>query len=120
MAGAEIRNPDEPFARIDVERTKELIAAGAAVIDVREPDEWNKGHIPVAALAPLQQFMMAPHNYLEQDNIVFVCAVGQRSAIACEMAAAMGLEQLYNLEGGTIAWMRANEPTTIPDPPVAE
>ena len=120
MAGSEIRSSDEPFARIDVERTKELIAAGAAVIDVREPDEWNKGHIPVATLAPLQQFMMAPQNYIEQDNIVFVCAVGQRSAIACEMAAAMGLEQLYNLEGGTIAWMQANEPTTIPDPPVAE
>ena len=120
MAGAEVRNPDEPFARIDVERTKELIAAGAAVIDVREPDEWNKGHIPMATLAPLQQFMMAPQNYIEQDNIVFVCAVGQRSAIACEMAAAMGLEQLYNLEGGTIAWMQANEPTTIPDPPVPE
>ena len=120
MAGAEIRNPDEPFARIDVERTKELIADGAAVIDVREPDEWNKGHIPVAKLAPLQQFMMAPQNYIEHDNIVFVCAVGQRSAIACEMAAAMGLEQLYNLEGGTIAWIQANETTTIPDPPVAE
>ena len=120
MAGEETRNPDEPFARIDVARAKELIADGAAVIDVREPDEWNKGHIPVAKLAPLQQFMTEPQNFIERDNIVFVCAVGQRSAIACEMAAALGLEKLYNLEGGTIAWIKANESTTIPDPPIPE
>ena len=44
MAGEEIRNPDEPFARIDVERTKELIAEGehgvveAELADARIPE----------------------------------------------------------------------------------
>ena len=39
-----------------------------------------------------------------------MCAVGQRSALACEMAAAAGLRRLFNLEGGTEAWMKAGYP----------
>ncbi len=45
-------------------------------------------------------------------KIIFVCAVGQRSALAAEMAAAAGLpaDRLYNLEGGTDGWRKAGEP----------
>ncbi|MBI2912289.1 MAG: rhodanese-like domain-containing protein, partial [Chloroflexi bacterium] len=43
-------------------------------------------------------------------EIIFLCAVGQRSALACEMAAAAGLTRLYNLEGGTEAWIKAGLP----------
>jgi rhodanese-related sulfurtransferase len=44
-------------------------------------------------------------------KIVFVCAVGQRSALAAEMAAAAGLpaDHLYTLDGGTDAWRKAGE-----------
>jgi rhodanese-related sulfurtransferase len=42
------------------------------------------------------------------EDLIFVCAVGQRSALACEMAAAVGLTRLYNLEGGTDAWANAD------------
>ena len=44
--------------------------------------------------------------------MIFVCAVGQRSALACEMAAAGGVpaDRLYNLQGGTDAWVKAGEP----------
>lgn len=44
--------------------------------------------------------------------MIFVYAVGQRSALACEMAAAAGYQEdvLCNLEGGTEAWVKAGEP----------
>ncbi|MGH2668963.1 MAG: rhodanese-like domain-containing protein [bacterium] len=42
--------------------------------------------------------------------MIFVCAEGVRSAVACEVAAAIGKKQLYNLEGGTVAWGKQGYP----------
>jgi rhodanese-related sulfurtransferase len=41
---------------------------------------------------------------------MFICAKGQRSAVACEFAAAAGFSDLYNVEGGTDDWVAANLP----------
>jgi len=88
-----------------------MIADGEVqVIDVREPNEYAEGHIPGVTLVPLNTLLARPQQYLTRDNILFVCAMGQRSALACEMAAAIGLEQLYNLEGGTVGWAKAGLP----------
>ena len=46
----------------------------------------------------------------KDKDMILVCAVGQRSALASEMAAAAGLTRLFNLEGGTDAWIKAGEP----------
>jgi rhodanese-related sulfurtransferase len=42
--------------------------------------------------------------------VIFVCAVGQRSALACEVAASLGFTNIYNLEGGTDGWIKAGKP----------
>jgi len=42
---------------------------------------------------------------------VFVCEVGQRSAVAAELAAAVGKKHVFNLEGGMQAWRNAGLPT---------
>jgi len=94
----------DPFVRIDVDQARELIEAGADLVDVREPGEYAEGHIPGARLVPLNTFLARPREHVQRDNVVFVCAVGVRSALACEMAAAIGLTNIYNLEGGTQAW----------------
>ena len=49
-------------------------------------------------------------SYAKDGKIVFVCAVGQRSALACEFAAAAGLTRIYNIEGGTDGWIKAGYP----------
>jgi len=104
-------NVAEPFARVDVRTAQKMIADGEVqVIDVREPNEYAEGHIPGVTLVPLNTLLARPQQYLTRDNILFVCAMGQRSALACEMAAAIGLEQLYNLEGGTVGWAKAGLP----------
>ncbi len=106
-----IKNPQEPFTRINVDEAKEMLARDSvAVIDVREPHEYNAGHVPDAKLIPVAT-VYARRDELPRDrDIIFVCAVGQRSALACEMAAAVGLTRLYNLEGGTDAWIKAGQP----------
>jgi rhodanese-related sulfurtransferase len=95
---------EEPFVRVDVDRGRELIAAGADLIDVREPSEYAEVRIPGARLVPLATFLARPRDFVRRDGVVFVCAAGIRSALACEMAAAIGLTRVYNLEGGTEAW----------------
>jgi rhodanese-related sulfurtransferase len=104
-------NVEEPFTRIDVATAQRMIAnREVRVIDVREPGEYAEGHLPGVKLIPLNTLMAQPHKYLTEDNVLFVCQMGSRSAVACEMAAAVGLEHIYNLEGGTSAWTKAGLP----------
>lgn len=102
----------EPFERLEAEEARGLFDAGGLTwIDVREPAEWARGRIPGARLVPLNQLLLAPRQHLEGlERVVFYCAQGIRSAVACEAAAAVGLQELYNLEGGTEEWGRRGFP----------
>jgi rhodanese-related sulfurtransferase len=103
----------EPFHRIDVAEAKEMLQEpDVALIDVREPHEFNAGHIPHATLIPVNSVFARREELPKDKKIIFVCEVGQRSALASEMAAAAGLpaDHLFNLDGGTNAWVKAGEP----------
>ena len=101
----------DPYERISAETAKQMIEkGGVVVIDVREPAEWMRGRIPEAIHIPLGTLLNRPRELLQQDDIIFVCAEGVRSAVACEVAAAIGKKRLYNLEGGTVAWGRQGYP----------
>ena len=102
----------EPFFRIDISEMKQMLSDGeAVVIDVRNPYEYQAGHVPGSTLIPVNSVFQRREELPEDKKIIFVCSVGQRSALAAEMAAAGGLppERLYNLEGGTEAWAKAGE-----------
>jgi rhodanese-related sulfurtransferase len=105
-----VKNPQEPFTRLTVAEAKEMIDQGTPVIDVREMHEYTSGHVPGAKLIPVNTVMKRTDELPESGAIVFICAAGQRSALACEMAAAMGYQDLYNVEGGTTAWKEAGYP----------
>jgi rhodanese-related sulfurtransferase len=105
------KDPREPFSRISVEEGKAMMSTNnVAVIDVREPHEYNAGHVPDAKLIPVNTVFKRREELPRDRDVIFVCAVGQRSALACEMAAAAGLTRLFNLEGGTEAWVKAGYP----------
>ena len=97
---------EEPFERIDAAKAKELYDSRSAHwIDVRKPDEISReGRIQGSTLVPLDTLLENPWKYLKTDNVVFVCSEGIRSALACDLAAAMGLTRIYNLEGGIFSW----------------
>lgn len=106
-----VKNPQEPFTRISVAEAQEMASQdNVAIIDVREPREYQGGHLPGAQLIPVNSVYARRQELPQDKDIIFVCALGQRSALACEMAAAAGLTRLYNLEGGTEAWIKANLP----------
>ena len=106
----------EPFYRVDVAEAGEMVKDdGAVVIDVREPFEYQAGHIPSATLIPVNSVFARREELPKDKKILFVCAVGQRSALAAEMAAAAGLpaDHLYTLDGGTDAWKKAGQPVEV-------
>ncbi|MEX2238368.1 MAG: rhodanese-like domain-containing protein [Dehalococcoidia bacterium] len=106
-----VQNPGEPFTRIDVKEAQEKLDKGeVALIDVREPVEFAAGRLPGATLIPVNSIPARKDELPQSKPILFVCATGQRSALAAEFAAAFGHKELYNLEGGTVAWREAGLP----------
>ena len=87
-----------------------IAQGGVEVIDVRDPHEWIDGHVPTARLVPLAQFRQDPKAALTHDGVIFVCAAGVRSETAARVAAQYGFKDVYNLTGGTRAWLKAGLP----------
>ena len=103
----------EPFHRVTVAEAREMIQdRDVVVIDVREPHEYSGGHVPGATLLPVNSVFARRDELPKDKKIVFVCQVGQRSALAAELAAAAGIpaDRLFNLDGGTDAWKKSGEP----------
>lgn len=100
-----------PYIPISPEEAREKIEAGTRVIDVRRPAEWERGHIAEAELIPVEAGIYAFGTALKDLNlaldeeVIFVCAAGQRSAVACEIARLTGLNKVYNLENGMNGWI---------------
>ncbi len=96
---------------ISAAEANERITSGAAVIDVRQAQEYADGHIQGATLIPLNEL----HNRLAElpkdRELVVVCRSGARSGIATHQLKAAGYQAL-NLSGGMIAWSRARLPIT--------
>ena len=106
-----VQNPGEPFTRIDVKEAREKLESGdVELVDVREPGEYAGGHLPGAKLLPVNSVPARKDELPQGRPILFVCATGQRSALAAEFAAAFGHKDLFNLEGGTVAWREAGFP----------
>jgi rhodanese-related sulfurtransferase len=81
------------------------------ILDVRTPKEYRSGHLPGAVNvdfnAPDFDQKIAK---LDKDKTYLVhCAVGGRSAKACEKMSALPFKDVYNLEGGIKAWEKAGK-----------
>jgi hydroxyacylglutathione hydrolase len=104
-----------PFRELTVNDVKKLIdEGGREVVDVREDWEWNKGHIPGARHVVLASILANPTAQKFNDGTIFVCQVGERSAVASEMAVALGVKDVINFRGGTKAWKDAGLPLEKP------
>ena len=88
------------------EVTFDQIGSHAVLVDVREPHEWDAGHIDGARHLPLGDL---PHrlNELPRDaDVIFYCQTGGRSARALDLARESGLMRAKHLRGGYVAWQR--------------
>ena len=100
---------DEAKARIreiDVAAAKAVHDAGDTVfLDVREPNEWNLGHVPGAVHVPRGQLEGKVEGVVGRDKrVVVYCAGGSRSALAADTLQQMGYDRVESLEGGFRGW----------------
>ena len=95
-----------PYGEITPKELKARMDAGAAprIIDVREPYEYAICHIEGAELKPLPLIAEWWRELDPDEEIVFQCHSGQRSAYACMMLARAGFTNVKNLTGGIDRW----------------
>ena len=82
-----------------------------ALIDVREPQEYQIAHIEGAQLLPLGQIYEWAQTLDKAAPYVIMCHHGGRSAMACQVLQSLGFKNLSNLDGGIEAWSMLVDPS---------
>jgi len=94
---------------IDIAEAARRITAGAPVIDVREPDEFEQGHVRGARLIPLGTVQERVDEVDGDREVLIICKSGGRSRNAAEFLLSQGRD-VVNIAGGTMAWIEAGHP----------
>ncbi len=102
--------PGQQIPTVQADGVPVPVPADMLVLDVREDEEWQAGHIEHAAHVPLSQL---PHRVSEIDSaggrVLAVCRSGARSARATMFLRQHGHDAV-NLDGGMHAWFAAGRP----------
>ena len=97
-----------PVKSMDVGQAREYVQKKPpeelTLLDVRQPNEYEAGHIPGARLIPLPDILSRLDEIDSNKTTVVYCAVGGRSRVAAQMIATQGFSEVYNLSGGFKAW----------------
>ena len=80
------------------------MSAGAVVVDVRETDEYESGHVPGAVHVALGTVPDHVDAFRSDATVYVICRSGARSMRACEFLAQQGLDTV-NVAGGTLDWI---------------
>lgn len=99
------------FRNITVSELHSRLQQGSLrLVDVRTDAEVARGKIPQGEPLPLHLLPMRLNEMDKNAATVFYCQMGGRSAQAAAFAAANGFSDVYNLQGGIIAWANAGLP----------
>ena len=104
------------ISEVDATRARQVVDAGdALVVDVREQDEWDEGHIPGAVHIPRGNLesrieRAAPDR---ERAILLYCSAGNRSVFAAKTLAELGYEDVVSLSGGFTDWKRNGFPVQL-------
>lgn len=99
-------------SEIEPTQLAQRIASGEKleIIDVREPYEWQIGHIPGARLVPLGTIAEEIPRLDKKRTIILYCKVGARSLHAAQQLARAGASDVRNLAGGIVRWIDEVDP----------
>ena len=97
---------------IDVTQLRQRLAAEPApyLLDVREPWEYQEGHVPGAQLIPLGELEQRVNEVPRDRPILAICHSGQRSLAAAGYLLQLGYNSVSNVDGGTAAWIERGFP----------
>jgi rhodanese-related sulfurtransferase len=103
-------------SEVTIEELESALQSGSRLVDVREPDEYEAGHVPGAVLVPLATIPDALDQFASDATTYVICKSGARSYRACEFLVDQGLDAV-NVEGGTMAWIISGRGTVAGDQP---
>ena len=90
---------DGRYEQVPVTKVRELVENNAFIVDVREKDEYDKGHLINAINIPLSE-LRSRVNEIPKDRPVYLhCRTGQRSYYAVMALQGMGYRNVYNVSG---------------------
>ena len=97
---------------IDVSQLRQRLAAAPApfLLDVREPWEYQDGHVPGAQLIPLGELEQRVGEVPRDRPVLAICHSGQRSLAAAGYLLKLGYPSVSNVDGGTAAWIERGYP----------
>ncbi len=93
---------------VSADEARELVDAGAVMVDVRTTSEWNAGHCAFALHMALDQLSQKQRRIPKNKKVVVVCRSGNRSRGATKQLIESGYDAV-NLSGGMHAWQRSGE-----------
>jgi adenylyltransferase/sulfurtransferase len=104
------------ISEVDATQARDRIESGEpVVVDVREQDEWDEGHIPGAVHVP-RGHLESRIERLAPDPVrpvLLYCSVGNRSAFAAKTLTELGYEDVVSLAGGFTDWKRNGFPVQL-------
>jgi rhodanese-related sulfurtransferase len=103
------RDPEISDLEVDLATFAEAHLAGASVLDVRNPDEYEAGHVPGAKLIPLTELNARQEEIPDGDPIYVICASGGRSLTATKAMLGAGYAAV-SVAGGTKGWIEQGRP----------
>jgi rhodanese-related sulfurtransferase len=100
---------------VSLDELKKGLADGSIIlVDVREPDEFEAGHIPGAKLNALQRFDPSALPRVPGKRLVLSCRSGKRSLTALALAQAAGRDDVRaHFTGGMLEWVGSGEEVEI-------
>ena len=106
----------DAITETDAATVRQRLAEGGddlVLVDVREPYEWDAGHLPGAVAMPrgvLERDVEAAFPDLDAPLVLY-CGGGYRSALAARSLGEMGYTNVRSMDGGWRAWTEAGYPT---------
>lgn len=91
------------------QRAAEVIEAGAQLIDVRRPDEWEGARIAGARNIEMNELTASADSIDRARPVLFYCRSGDRSGMAADAFREAGYDA-YNMAGGIAAWAAEGRP----------
>ncbi|MDD7385252.1 MAG: rhodanese-like domain-containing protein [Actinomycetaceae bacterium] len=97
---------------ISVQQAQQMIADGAAFVDVRETWEFDRAHATGAVNIPLGTLPQHAQDFAGSSAVVVICASGNRSRFGANIIRSAGTPA-YSVIGGTEDWMELGGPMTF-------
>jgi len=110
------RSEGQPVSRIEMIGADELAGrvggdGDQVVLDVRDDDEWEAGHIPGSIHIPFGELPERLAELPRDRQIAAICSAGKRSGVAASILQREGFERVLHVaEGGVGTWKRSGRP----------